>query len=147
MMPMKSPLVVSLIIVGALVQHGCKSLESGALEAFARLFSCPEDRVTVTPRNDIDPVALLGSEPISDDKAAEEVRRDPGRLAKWRQDREADRRTETKEHSRYRAFEVAGCDHSVLMLCVHPRSNDPGDSPDTVISSRVNCTVAGAPVP
>ena len=98
---------------------GCgKSLETGARESFAREYSCPEERVSVRARPDVEAAEILLRAAPQDPPAA--VSEDPARLAKWEQDR-AD--AQAKQHdgfARFEVFEVSGCDTTQLVACHHP---------------------------
>jgi hypothetical protein len=98
---------------------GCrKSLAEGAREEFARKHSCPEDRVTVQERDDMDVDELV---PGLEGEPPPEVEADPERLAKWKQDAEEKRAKAEDGVASLAVFEVSGCDTSMVMLCNHPR--------------------------
>lgn len=63
------------------------------------------------------PPALRDHSPPPD-----EVKRDPGRYAEWRKNRDAQ---DWRIHDLYanagaQVFQVTGCGHTVLMACLHP---------------------------
>lgn len=90
----------------------------GAKSEFAKRYSCPEERVTVKQRKDLDPAALLNP-PVKVDPP-DEVKKDPGRLAKWQADRKAEDDQAASGYRRsYTVFETEGCDHRVLLACTH----------------------------
>jgi hypothetical protein len=101
---------------------GCKRLSNAksnaAKEDFAKRYSCPEDRVTVKERKDVNPATLLA--PDVKESPPDEVKKDPGRLAKWEADRKE--KLEEKEAGYKRSFtifESSGCGHTVLLACTH----------------------------
>lgn len=109
---------------------GCKGLDRGAREEFERQFSCPKERVTVTPRPDIDAYVRLFGAP----QPTAEVAGDAGRLAVWRAEQQ-------RVHARFRSsstlFELRGCEHHVLYACAHPSSSDGGAALSVVSCSTV----------
>ncbi len=96
--------LLSLVAVG-----GCTSLEKGAQEEFTSSFSCPKERVTVTPRPDLK-AAVFGSRPAP----PADVAADPARLAVW-QKKEDD--LQSTWNNSTTVFEVAGCDKDVIYKC------------------------------
>lgn len=110
---------------------GCKRMSTDAKEQFAKTHSCPEDRVTIKERSDITPAALLA--PPGDEKPSDEVKNDPGRLAKWQADRKEQRdKTESGYNRHYTIFEASGCGTSLLMACTHGEQHG-RDSSATVV--------------
>ncbi|MBL9028239.1 MAG: hypothetical protein JNL21_38960 [Myxococcales bacterium] len=94
---------------------GCKGLETGAKEHFGEKFSCPEDRVEVRARPDLKwSKVVFGDRP--QEGPPDEVKKDPGRLAKWHEDHK---------------------DDNAIMACYHP-----GDSEGHMETNRVACTDA-----
>lgn len=113
----RAALLVSLACsVGA-----CKSLEKGAREEFGEKFSCPDDRVSVRARSDLEPAEVLNGNQ-GKRKPPDEVKRDPGRLAKWEKDEQERLAKQNRGYSGYEVFEVSGCDHKLLMVCHHPNT-------------------------
>ncbi len=113
---------------------GCKGLETGAKEHFGEKFSCPEDRVEVRARPDLKwSKVVFGDRP--QEGPPDEVKKDPGRLAKWHEDHKDDNAT----LDRLDVFEAKGCGHELIMACYHP-----GDSEGRMETNRVACTDAPA---
>jgi len=84
---------------------------------FAQRYSCPEDRVTVKVRKDIDPANLLNP-PVAVEPPPE-VKKDPGRFAKWNSDKKSkDDETASGYRRSYTIYEAQGCEHHVLLACV-----------------------------
>ena len=112
---------------------GCRSLDGGAKDQFAKDFSCPEDRVTVRPRADLDSYALEfgggGASPPP------EVQKDPARYAMWKK-QQAD--SHASWNDRISAFEAKGCGHDAVYTCSHPNSGRNG----AVNYADVSCTKA-----
>ena len=108
---------------------GCRSNETMARESFAHSFTCPEDRITVTPRKDLAAVdlALRPATPPA------EIAADPGRLALWKA--EAARGAADYEHDA--VLQARGCGHEVFYLC--------GDLRVSVGATRSGCMSAPFP--
>jgi hypothetical protein len=83
-------------------------MPSSASEQFGTQFSCPKDRVEAKRRPDLDPSNAV---PVT--QPPDEVKSDPGRLAKWNADQ--DKRRSLK--SDQQVFEVTGCGHTQLLNC------------------------------
>lgn len=95
----------------------CQSKTSAAQEQFTKEFSCPKDRVTVTPRTDLSAYELAVGER---DKPPADVAADPGRLAEWNKKQKA---TEDGYKS-FKIFSVRGCDHDALYTCTDAVTNN-----------------------
>jgi hypothetical protein len=109
----------SITVLALAASTGCrKSLPEGAREEFARRHSCPEDRVTVQERDDVDPAEIV---PGLEGEPPPEVAADPERLAKWTQDANEKRAQAEDGVSSLAVFEVSGCDTSMVLFCSHPR--------------------------
>jgi len=94
----------------------CKSLEEGAREAFSREFSCPEGRVVVRPRTDVDAyTATFGA--VDSGGPPADVKRDPERYALWQKQQREQHDAWNNDRS---VLEARGCDHEVLYTCSHP---------------------------
>jgi hypothetical protein len=102
----------------ALSVSGCKRLTRGARERFGTQFSCPEDRVEVRARDDLDPGMVV----YPAETPPEEIKDDPGRLAKWKKDLEAHRDRWRDADDKAEVFDVSGCGHAARYVCYHPRS-------------------------
>lgn len=102
---------------------GCRSNETMAKETFSRIYTCPEDRITLTTRKDLVARDLMvrPATPPADIKA------DPARLALWKQ-KEADR---TSEYDGDVVIEAKGCDHAETYVC--------GDLRVSVGATRPGC--------
>jgi hypothetical protein len=120
------------LLAGALGLGACTSLEEGARDAFSRDFSCPEGRIDVHARKDLDAYDLtfggMGSAPPAD------VKKDPERLALWQ-------RRQREQHDawndRIGVFEARGCGHDALYTCSHPNGSKGG-----VNYARASCSKA-----
>jgi hypothetical protein len=97
-----------------------KTLAAGAREDFASKYSCPNDRVVVTPRPDISSLKANDMDVVL--TPPPEVAKDPDRLAKWNED-QAKNRKRDEENYDDDVFEVSGCDHRVIMACHHMGSS------------------------
>jgi len=83
-------------------------------EDFGKQFSCPAGRVDVTLRADVDPVAALAPGQAFDlGTPPAEVKNDPERYARWKEDQAANRAV----YARDRVFAVSGCGHRQLLAC------------------------------
>jgi hypothetical protein len=126
--------VVIALVLGSLVASAasCKKIETGAREEFARKHSCPEDRVEVKARPDVK-WGQLTMPPDRDTQPPDEVKNDPGRLAKWQADQAESGPGRMRTHlDSLDVFEFHGCGHDALMACKHPTSTD-GTNMNTVI--------------
>jgi hypothetical protein len=127
---MATPRVRNLVCVACslasiLALAACKSKSAGAREVFGSKYSCPDDRITLKPRPDINPgEALTPAGWLKPKTPPAEVKSDPGRLAKWKADE--DERIERLRggYSDYEMFEVSGCDHTSVLGC-HQREPEP----------------------
>ena len=139
-MSMRAYPVVALVLMFlmSLAVGACKRNQTGALEHFATRYSCPEDRVTVRARPDV----KFGQHTLGDERVPappDELKGDPARVAKWREDQAKGGQAKLREHyDSLDVFEVHGCNHEALMACNHP-GNAKGGGIDT---SRVSCTEA-----
>jgi hypothetical protein len=124
---MRGGFLIGLVLLGA-----CKSVGVGAKEEFGRQYSCPDARVTSIERPDIAPASVLDPMRTSHPAPPPEVASDPGRLAKWQDDREAALAARKHMYDDYEIHEVSGCDHSQLMACHHPISRRGGAQVGTV---------------
>lgn len=92
---------------------GCQRLSQGAIEIHAKSFSCPENRITVTAKKDLDAYALQFG--THEPEAA--IKTDTERYAVWK-------KNETKKHkewnSQVEVFETTGCGHTATYSCFHP---------------------------
>jgi hypothetical protein len=85
---------------------------------FAKKFSCPEDRVEVKVRADIDPVkALAPNKEFPMGTPPDEVKADPGRYEKWKADRQQQLEIERYRYTQNTMFEVTGCQHTQILGC------------------------------
>ncbi|MBX3229008.1 MAG: hypothetical protein KIT84_01620 [Labilithrix sp.] len=113
----------------------CKSKERGAKEEFARAHSCPEGRVTVKARPDLNWQTVV----VGDLKPPAEVAADPDRLAKWQADR-------ANAGGDLEVFEAEGCEHHDYLGCTHPKR--PGrNGGTTTVLSEVTCMRRGVGEP
>ncbi len=101
----------------------CRRLSTGARDRFGIEYSCPEDRITVRSRSDIDygDRVLAGLAP---EAPSREVSGDPARLAKWRDDQAAEHARIRAECDDYSVFQVTGCGHEELLACAHPSDSE-----------------------
>lgn len=125
----------------SLLLTGCgKDLGDGARETFAKKYSCPEDRIAVQERKDLNYAALVfrEGEPVP----SEGVRADPARLAKFHQD-QADIRAQEMERLnalQYQLYQVEGCNEDLLLACRHPVHHEGG-----TLVNEVTCISVTAP--
>jgi len=115
---------------------GCKTTKTGAKEYFAKEFSCPDDRVTIAPRSDIKwgTIILDRNQP----EPPAEIKGDPGRLAKWKEEREKEKKESRSTLDALDVFEGHGCDHDVLMGCGHSGDQEGGCNPNQVSCWKVD---------
>jgi hypothetical protein len=112
-------LTLACLALGLVGGFGCKRLSTGALETFAQQHSCPEERVQVREREDLDPEAVKWGAPTPL-TPPDEVRRDPARLARFQRDQAEQQARRRASYAGYAVFEVSGCDHKELLVCHHP---------------------------
>ncbi len=125
--------LVALVTLGA---SACKQLTSGAREDFAARYSCPEDRVEVKSRGDLRPAQVLGRTGEASPAPPDEVRRDPGRYAKWQKDQDDRREAKLATYIGYEVIEASGCGHSEILVCHHPGGSKGGTRTADVTCER-----------
>jgi hypothetical protein len=113
----------------AVTLTACRSNETIARESFARSYSCPAERITVTPRKDLSAVDLA----VRPGVPPKEVAADPGRLEVWK--KEATKRAADFEDAT--VVQAQGCDHEVFYVC--------GDLRVSVGATRHGCMNARYP--
>jgi hypothetical protein len=133
---MRRPLLPAACLLLALGATACKQLSSGAREDFAARYSCPEDRVVVKTRDDLTPAQALGkaNEPAA--QPPDEVKRDPGRLAKWQKDQAERREARLATYIGYEVIEASGCGHTDILVCHHPGGSKGGTRTGDVTCER-----------
>jgi hypothetical protein len=110
--------------LAALALVACKSLEEGARETFSRDFSCPEARVVVVPRTDLNAYDVtFGS--VGNTAPPADVQKDPERLALWRRQKRDQR---DAWNGRISVFEARGCEHDAIYTCSHPNGRKGGEN-------------------
>jgi hypothetical protein len=118
----------NLVAVFAVIIVGCSD-KSIARDNFERTFTCPADRLTVTPRKDL--VARdLATQPAT---PPPDVAADPGRLELWKK-KEASR---TSDYDGDSVVQVQGCSHEVFYVC--------GDLRVSAGATRHGCMAATYP--
>ena len=116
-------ILLSLSLVVGVSTMACKRMSTGAKEDFARRHSCPEDRVSVKERTDVSAASLLA--PGGNESPPDDVKRDPGRLAKWEADKKEQRaKTESGYARSYTVYEVRGCNVAVFLACTNADSTN-----------------------
>jgi hypothetical protein len=88
----------------------CTSDEAASKEAFSKEFSCPPDRVTVTPRKGDAYEAVFGK----DTEPTPEIKADPGRYSVWKKERQD---AHDSFNNGRTMMAVKGCDHVALYHC------------------------------
>jgi hypothetical protein len=124
------------LLLLALTTTACKQLTSGAREDFAARYSCPEDRVEVKPRADLQPAQALGKMNEAPATPPDEVKRDPGRYAKWQQDQADRREAKLATYIGYEVMEASGCGHTEILVCHHPGGSKGGTRTADVTCER-----------
>ena len=97
------------IVLMALSQLACHSLNEGAKTEFSKSFTCPIDRVEVRARPELHPHDWFRPR-----TPPSEVASDPERLKMWQDQQEKVRTAFDKYHS---IFEAHGCGHQSLYEC------------------------------
>jgi hypothetical protein len=122
---MRRPLLAAAcLLLLPLGATACKRLSTGAREDFAARHSCPEDRVEVKTRSDLQPAQVLGRAGEMPATPPDEVKKDPGRYAKWQKDQAERREATLATYSVYEVIEASGCGHNELLVCHHPRDEN-----------------------
>src|SRR4051794_13412217 len=98
----------ALLVLG-LFLVGCRNDETMARERFTELFTCPEDRITVTPRKDLAAVDLV----IRPAAPPPEIAADAERLALWKEKAAHD----AADYEHDTVVEARGCGHEVVYIC------------------------------
>jgi hypothetical protein len=106
------------LFASALATPACEPSDSGPLQTFATMTTCPASESTVVPRPDYRmPLPPVMSPPP-------EVAADPARLADWRR-RDGMARSLNEGTAcgaalpGFEAFEISGCGKDVLLCCGH----------------------------
>lgn len=129
MLRARRSLVPAVALIAAVCVVGCRSNETIARESFARELSCPDERITVTPRKD-----LVGADlAIRPEAPPKDIAADPGRLAIWQKE-EARRLADYEGTS---VMQARGCDRELLYIC--------GDLKVSVGATRHICQRASYP--
>jgi hypothetical protein len=123
-----SIVIVVLIAAGAL---SCKGKTTGAKEYFAKEYSCPENQVTIASSTTKWGDLILAH---STEEPPDEVKNNRERLAKWRKDRDDEKREMRERLNDLDTFDVSGCGHTAVVACWRPGNGE--GSPDL---SRVAC--------
>jgi hypothetical protein len=111
----RRPVASCVVSVAVVSLVACRSAETVARERFESLFMCPEDRITVTSRKDLNSLELaFRRKPAPSDVAA-----DPGRLELWNQE------------------QARGCGKEVFFIC--------GQLRVSVGATQYGCTTATYP--
>ncbi len=110
-----STVVVAILALTAVVGtvSGCDNdhfnYGRAAQEELTSRYSCPKDRVTVSPRPDLKAFDLM----MEPGKPPAEVAADPGRLKVWRE-----KQDELEAgYNNAKVMEAKGCDHHVFYSC------------------------------
>lgn len=127
----RAAVVAFVLMVAAL--GGCKRLKTGAREEFSKQYACPLERVEVIARGDLRYGDLLPK--AAEAEPPDEVKRDPGRLAKWKQDRADERKELRSTLDSIDVFQARGCGHDTLYGCWHP-----GNSEGNAQADEVSCS-------
>lgn len=116
-------------VVAAVLLVGCRSNETMAKESFGRRFTCPEDRITATPRTDLKAVDLA----FRPEVPPATVAADPARLALWQKEQAAT----ASEYDGDAVLQARGCNAEILYIC--------GDLRVSVGATRPGCMDAQYP--
>jgi hypothetical protein len=114
---------VSLAI--GLVVLGCgNGTPDDARAEFGRAYGCPEDRIRVSPRDDVkwSTVVMSGHETWG--TPPPDVKKDPARLRKWQKDKEEEERPLKELLDTFSVFEARGCGHDDLVGCKRPAKHN-----------------------
>jgi hypothetical protein len=130
-MSRRAAVLAIVLLVEALA--GCKRLGTGAREQFSKQYACPLERVEVIARGDLRYGDLIPTG--AEAEPPDEVKRDPGRLAKWKQDRADEVKERRSTLDAIDVYQVRGCVHDTLYGCWHP-----GNSEGNAQSDEVSCS-------
>jgi hypothetical protein len=111
----------------------CKSLEDGAREAFSKDYSCPENRITVRPRADLNAYDVTFGTSTAAPPA--DVKKDPERLALWQAQQ---REKRAAWNDRISVYEARGCGHDAIYTCSHPDGRKGGANYARAACSKAN---------
>jgi hypothetical protein len=132
------PLLACTLLLAAVT--ACKKMSTGAREEFAKVHSCPEDRITVKERLDIGGFEGVNGYRYERPAPPPEVEADPGRYAKWKKDQEETEERIENGYSSYDIFEVSGCDHTDILACDRPGGSHGGTRLDEVRCKKTKGT-------
>ncbi len=128
-MPRRLP---HLVFVGLVALASCKKMSTSAKEDFGKRYSCPDDKVAIKERSDLDPYKVLV--PQGDETPPDEVKKDPARLAKWTADKKAqDDKVSAGYRRSYTIFQATGCGHDVLLACTNADNVQSGGAGSTTV--------------
>ena len=133
---MRRPLLAASLLALPLVAIACKQLSSGAREDVTARYSCPEDRVEVKSRADLQPAPVLARASDATATPPDEVKRDPGRYAKWQKDQADRRESRAATYIGYEVIQASGCGHDELLVCHHPGGSKGGTRTGDVTCER-----------
>lgn len=138
------PLVVLPALVAGALIAGCGSTEEAAVLAFSETYSCPRERVVVTPVRGITAFELWQRvNPMPEPPA--EVRADPARLAVARQAWEEQHEGVERGLNRTDLFHVSGCEHAVDLGCACV--SGAGSTTGGVDTAQGRCVCVDPPAP
>jgi hypothetical protein len=125
----RRPVASCVVSVAVVSLVACRSAETVARERFESLFMCPEDRITVTSRKDLNSLELaFRRKPAPSDVAA-----DPGRLELWNQEQARG----AADYEGMSVVQARGCGKEVFLIC--------GQLRVSVGATQYGCTTATYP--
>jgi hypothetical protein len=119
------PFGFAVSLATGLVLLGCgNGTVDDARSEFGRAYSCPEDRIRVTPRDDVKWSTVVLSDHATRGTPPPEVKKDPARLAKWQKDKEEEERPLRELLDTFNVFGARGCGHDDLVGCKRPAKHN-----------------------
>jgi hypothetical protein len=99
------------LALGLICFCACADTKKGAADEFSKDFSCPADKITVKPRDDLKIHDItFGPRPAP----PSDVAKDPQRLAIWNA---KEQKNEDSWNNSGNVYEVSGCDHDLVYTC------------------------------
>jgi hypothetical protein len=110
--------VGAMMLAASIASLGCASIPEGAQAIFARVNTCPPERVIVTARPDVAPHTIVKQKQPEASPPPPEVAADPERMRFWRSEHPVAKVPDVDAIAA--TYEVSGCGKTVMFACAHP---------------------------
>jgi hypothetical protein len=120
--------------LGGILLASCASLSGGARDTFAASHTCPPDRVSVTPRPNLNRGSFMSPRPAP--TPPPEVAGDPERLRFWQEQQQKAEAAGAADVLPCDVFELTGCGHRQFLCCTHHFHDEHGGTPSNPTQTR-----------